>query len=105
MTAFHMWLGILFVLALWTLAVLCARSGAPAGMVIAAFVWGVVILGFGLMQVRILPGPSHWIVRVLHLLFGIAGMGVAAAMTVRTRASKGGSAGFTERGLGAPRTA
>jgi hypothetical protein len=32
----------------------------------------------GVTQTRLLPGSWHWLVRIVHLLIGIAGMVVAA---------------------------
>ena len=81
----HMAIGAGFVLALWVLAVLCARAGAPAGLVAIAVAWGAFLLAFGVTQTRLLPGPAHWVIRVVHLLTGIVAMGLGAALTARTR--------------------
>jgi hypothetical protein len=53
----HMMIGVVFVLALWSLAVLSARAGVHAGLVATAIVWGLVIPAFGVTQMGILPGP------------------------------------------------
>jgi len=95
----HMIVGLVFVLVLMTLAVLGARAGAPPGLVVAALVWGLVIVALGMSQARILPGPGHWIVRVVHLLTGLAGVGLAGALSART-----GAATKPRRTPSAPRT-
>jgi len=81
----HMSLGYLFVLASWALAILCWRAGAPGGLAAAVLVWGFVVAGLGATQVGLLPGALHWIIRVAHLLVGIAAMGLAGRLSARTR--------------------
>jgi hypothetical protein len=78
----HMGLGFVFVLALWTLAFLCARAGAPRSLVAWLAVVGAVIPVLGMTQMQILPGPQHWIVRVVHLLVGIAAMPLAGRLSM-----------------------
>jgi hypothetical protein len=83
----HMLNGMIFVVALWILAVLCARAGAPIGLAVLAVVWGAVVPALGMTQARILPGPAHWVVQVTHLLTGIVAMGLADALNARARAA------------------
>ena len=79
----HQLLGFVLVLSLWTLAILAARSGVPMGLVVIAFLWGLLLPVFGLTQTRILPGSFHWIVQVLHLLVGLAAVGQAENLARR----------------------
>ena len=79
----HMAVGIVFVLSLWTIAVLAARARAPMGLVALAFAWGAVVTLLGFTQVQLVPGPQHWIVRVLHLLVGLGAMGQASGLARR----------------------
>lgn len=81
----HQFLGFILVLALWTLAVLAARSHVPVVLVAIAILWGLLLPIFGLTQVRILPGSFHWIVQVLHLLVGLAAVGQAENLARRIR--------------------
>lgn len=74
-------------LSLLTLAVLCARVGAPRALTMAAVLWGLLIIALGMTQMRILPGPAHWVVRTVHLLTGAVGMGLAGALTARLGAT------------------
>jgi hypothetical protein len=39
--------------------------------------WGLAIAGLGFMQQGILVGDLHWIIRVLHLVIGVAAMPIA----------------------------
>jgi len=82
----HMAVGVVFVLALWTVAALALKARAPMGLVALAFAWGAVVLLFGMTQAQILVGPNHWIIRALHLLVGMGAMGQAAGLVRRIRA-------------------
>jgi hypothetical protein len=73
----HMAIGALFVLALWVIAGIASAQGRPGRLVAFGFVWGVVVLALGMTQQGILIGSLHWIIRVLHLLVGIAAMPIA----------------------------
>jgi hypothetical protein len=79
----HQLLGILLVLALWTMAVLAYRAGVPAGMVAAAAVWGLVVIVVGLTQRDLLPSSAHVVVEVLHLLLGVGAVGLAENLATR----------------------
>jgi len=81
----HIAIGVVFVLALWILAILGARARAGAPLVALVLVWGALIAVFGMAQAAILPGPNHWIIRALHLLVGIAAMGQAEALAGRMK--------------------
>jgi hypothetical protein len=81
----HMLLGIVLVLLLWVMAIFGAVNKAPIGLVAAAAVWGVLVVWLGLNQQTLVPGDLHWIIRVLHLLVGIAAVGLAEALGGRIR--------------------
>jgi hypothetical protein len=83
----HMLLGLVLVLALWTLAFVGARSGVQPGLVAAAFVWGLVVPILGVTQGDILTTGPHWLIQVLHLLVGLAAIGLAEAVGARIRRS------------------
>ncbi|HEY3060999.1 MAG TPA: hypothetical protein VGL99_18705 [Chloroflexota bacterium] len=81
----HMLLGILLVLSLWALAILGWRGGAPVGLALGAIVWGLVVVWLGLNQDSLVPGDLHWLIRVLHLLVGLAAIGLAEMLGARIR--------------------
>jgi hypothetical protein len=81
----HMLLGMTLVLLLWTQAVLAARAGGDAGLVALGVVWGLVVVALGMMQSRLLPGEFHWVIKVLHLLVGIAAIGLADRLAGRAK--------------------
>jgi hypothetical protein len=73
----HMALGALFVLVLWSLAVLALTARRAVGLAVFALIWGVVIAGFGAAQQGLLVGDLHWIVRIVHLAIALAAMPIA----------------------------
>jgi len=92
----HMAIGIAFVLALWILAILGAQARAGAPLVALLLLWGALTVVFGMAQAAILPGPQHWIIRVLHLLVGVAAMGQAEALAARMKRASTASAAAAE---------
>lgn len=92
---FHMAIGGIFVLALLVLAVLALAARAGWGFAVFAILWGVLVLAFGMTQTRLLIGSAHWVVRLLHLLVGLAAMGIGdrlAERVLRTLAGRAGAA-------------
>jgi hypothetical protein len=80
----HMLLGIIVTLSLWVLggAFLTSKGGTTLGII--AIVWGLIVVGLGLTQKQILPADSvHWIIQVLHLLVGLAAIGIGEAIGAR----------------------
>jgi hypothetical protein len=73
----HMLLGLVLVILLWSLAVLGARAGVGAGLAGLGMAWGLIVVALGMMQNQLLPGEFHWVIKVLHLLVGIAALGLA----------------------------
>lgn len=76
----HMAIGMVFVAGLWVLAGLAARAGLRRLIVAASVAWGILVPVFGILQRRLLLGPMHWVVEVLHLLIGVAAMALAARL-------------------------
>jgi hypothetical protein len=86
--AVHMGVGVLYVLMFWGVAGIAISQHRSTGLAAFALLWGVVIAAFGMTQQGILPGDLHWIVRVMHLVIGIAAMPVAERLAAgATRAS------------------
>ena len=77
----HMLLGIVLVLALWSVAVLALQAGSPPALPAIAIVWGVFVVRFGMTQAQILPNDSlHVAIRVAHLVVGLVAIGLAEAL-------------------------
>ncbi|MGH7922208.1 MAG: hypothetical protein ACREQM_20065 [Candidatus Dormibacteraceae bacterium] len=84
----HMLLGTVLVLTLWALSALGLVARVPLGMSVAGFVLGAAVLVYGMAQESVLTGSVHWIAQVLHLLLGLAliGLGLRLGLLVRGRA-------------------
>ena len=80
----HMLSGLVLVLALWVLALLTARAGVGLRPVALTVLWGVLVVVLGVTQVQLLPGDFHWVIQVLHLLVGLAAMGLAERLAARS---------------------
>jgi hypothetical protein len=76
----HIINGAIIVLTLWTVAVLALVARTRRGLAVFGLLWGLALPAFGIHQAAVLVGPLHWIVRVLHLLMGLAAMGVAGTL-------------------------
>jgi hypothetical protein len=76
----HVVVGLLLVIDLWVAVGLGLRGGAPAGLAVLALVWSVGMPIFGLAQTGLLPGSAHATVQVLHLLVGLAAVGLVEAL-------------------------
>ena len=73
----HRTIGVLFVLALWGIAVIALVQRRSAGLAAFALLWGLLVAALGFMQQGILIGDLHWIVRVLHLVIAMASIPMA----------------------------
>jgi hypothetical protein len=79
----HTLIGLVFVLSLWVLAAISTRAGVPTGQAAGVAILGLIVLVFGMVQTSLLPGSSHWIIQILHLLLGMAA--VASGETIGGR--------------------
>ena len=77
----HIALGSLFVLDLWVLGVIALFALSARGLSLLTLLMGGVIMWLGVAQTTLLIGPAHWAVRVLHLLLGVAAMGLVEPLT------------------------
>jgi hypothetical protein len=84
----HMLNGMLLVVGLWILAGLAAAARVEAWWVALAVVWGVVTIALGATHAQVLPGDWHWVVRVVHLLVGLAAIGQAGMLAQRIKARR-----------------
>jgi hypothetical protein len=84
----HIVIGVILVLALWALAAIASVSGVPFLLVAAALVWGVVVIAFGIAQRSLLLDGAHWVIQVIHLLIGLAAVGLAEMLSARSHRPK-----------------
>jgi uncharacterized membrane protein YagU involved in acid resistance len=76
----HIAVGLLLVIDLWAAVALGLRSGAPIGLAVLALVWSVGMPVLGLVQTSLLPGDAHLAIQVLHLVVGLAAVGLVEAL-------------------------
>ena len=81
----HMLVGIAFVALLWIVGTIAALRTGNIGLQVGTFLVGLIIAIVGLSQQQILIGPSHWIVRVVHLLLAVIGIGIAEMSSAQVR--------------------
>lgn len=67
-------------LTLWTVAALALVVRTRKGLALFGLLWGLALPAFGMVQAGVLTGPLHWIIRVLHLLMGLAAMALAGML-------------------------
>ena len=79
----HQSVGVLFVLSLWTIAIISMAQGRMFGLAAFALVWGAIVAALGFTQQSLLPGDFHWIIRVLHLIIGMASVPIAEGLVPR----------------------
>jgi hypothetical protein len=90
----HQFVGIVLVLSLETLVFAAARAGVDRPLVVLAGLWGIVVVVLGLSQQNLMVGSAHWVIQVLHLLLGLAAVGLSEVLAGRiqrqgSRAARG----------------
>lgn len=80
-TNLHMILGIVVVLALWALATTALQRGEQHGLAVTALVWGLITPVIGVLQVQLLPGSSHVIIQIVHLVLGAGAIAIGNRLT------------------------
>jgi hypothetical protein len=81
----HLIIGVFFALLLWVLAYLALRCGAGTGLAVLNILWSLVLLILGMTQNRLVTGSAHWTIQVLHLLVGVAAIGLAESLGARMK--------------------
>jgi hypothetical protein len=76
----HTALGSLFVLVLWIIAAIALFALSKRAVALFALLWGALVLWLGMAQTALLPGGAHWAVRLVHLLVGLAAIGLAESL-------------------------
>jgi uncharacterized membrane protein HdeD (DUF308 family) len=85
MVALHTALGSMFVLVVWIIAGIALFALPQRTLPFLTLVLGAMVLWMGMAQVTMLPGDMHWLVRVLHLLLGVATLGVVESLCAKTK--------------------
>jgi hypothetical protein len=81
----HIVTGVIFVLLIWVLSFFAIRSGAGVGLAALNFFWSLVVLVLGMTQNQLLAETAHWTIQVLHLLVGVAAIGLAESLAAKIK--------------------
>ena len=82
----HIISGILAVISLWVLGIAQGLRGGSFGLALATFFVGFLLALVGLFQTRWLTDPAnHWIIQVIHLILGLAAIGLGEMVSGRYR--------------------
>ena len=84
--AFHMAVGSLFVLVLWIVGLIALFVLDKRGLALFTLLWGGLVLWFGMAQTTLLVGSAHWVIRLAHLLVGMAAIGLVESLGKATKA-------------------
>ena len=80
----HMGLGFLITFALLALVVFSLVSRVSPALPIISLVWAVALPVIGIAQIHLMPGASHWLIQVVHLIIGVGAIGLAEVLSKRT---------------------
>jgi len=82
---FHMWLGFIITFTLLAIVILSLIARVKPALPLIALLWAVALPFFGIAQLRLMPGPNHWIVRIVHLILGLGAIGLGESLSKRLR--------------------
>ncbi len=80
---FHMWLGFLAAFDLLALVVYGFLSRINPALPIIALLWAIALPVIGIAQMKIMLGPNHWVIEVVHLILGLGAIGLGEALSKR----------------------
>ncbi len=95
----HVALGAVFIVSLWTIIAIAARSGVPTGIVAFASGWSVVVVVLGMMQEELVPGSWHWSIQALHLVISMGAIWWGRRLARLTRQARAAASPAREREL------
>jgi hypothetical protein len=81
----HAALGSLLVLVIWVIAVIALFALPRRGLPLFTLLWGAAVLWLGMAQTTLVVGAGHWVIRVAHLVIGLAALGLAESLASATR--------------------
>ena len=79
----HIWIGFIITFSLLLLLVLSLVSRVKPALPIISLFWAVALPVIGIAQLRLMPGASHWIIQVIHLIIGVGAVGLAEVLSKR----------------------
>lgn len=76
----HAIIGSLFILDGWVIAVIALFDLSKRTLPLLVLLFGGAVLWFGVAQSTMLPGSMHWSIRLVHLLSGLAMLGLIESL-------------------------
>ncbi|HEX4168828.1 MAG TPA: hypothetical protein VHZ55_25475 [Bryobacteraceae bacterium] len=77
----HMWVGFLITFDLLLLVVLSFLSGVRPALPLISLIWAIALPVIGIAQLNIMPGSSHWVIQVVHVVFGLGAIGLGEVLS------------------------
>jgi len=96
-TSIHEGFGLTGALFLLVLSVMAGRSRGARWLALLGVLYAFLLPAFGLTQAQILVGNLHWLIQIVHLLFGIGAMYLALLIEKRYQQLKRGSQSASHR--------
>ena len=96
----HALLGLLLILAVWTIAAIAARAGVSITLVTLTVLWSLVAMYLADAQERLVTGGWHWTIQLLHLVVGmtVIGSGQLLALKIRRKLAAKDSIALPDQG-------
>jgi hypothetical protein len=81
----HMWVGFVITFDLLLLAIAGLLARLPPVLPLLTILWAIGLPVIGIGQLRAMPGANHWIIQVIHLLFGLGAVGLGEVLSKRAQ--------------------
>lgn len=85
----HIMTGLLFAATFVAIGAVTARLAGRVLPLAAALGWIAIVVAYAFAHARLLPGDAHWVAQLVHVVIGLATIGIAekVAAPVRARAA------------------
>lgn len=79
----HMILGFTITILLLLFVIVALVSRVRPALPLITLLWAVALPFLGIAQLRMMPGPNHWIIRVVHLILGLGAIAFGESLSKR----------------------
>ncbi len=76
----HILTGFVLTIAVLLIGLIGLFARVQPALPIIAIVWAILLPYVGFVQLKLLPGASHTVVQIIHLLVGICALGIVEAL-------------------------
>ena len=90
----HIITGFILTLALLLIGLVGFLARVPPALPIVAIAWAILLPYVGFAQLKLLPGASHIVIQIIHLLVGICALGVVEALGAKISEKNSGLGAF-----------